>query len=595
MFVWGGKDVKLKKWMIGFLSVLMIISTSCYTVHAEERRAYINDDYVNVRTGPGTNYSIVTFEYQNLTKSTPTKVNIQVQRGQAVTIIGESGNWYKIRVYFNGYAFEGYTMKTYITPFNLDSAFEAEMNREGFPESYKPFLRALHACFGNTWTFKAYHTNIDWNKAVEMESTLRVNLIDGSNETYRSTDPGAFDAINHTWTQFQAGWYGVNQETVAFYLDPRNYLADGTLFAFESLSGNTSVTFESLKRVFKGYHWGQGSTEEERNRSMDRIIQEFLDAGQSENISPYLLAARAKQELGTSNHNASITGGEFEYDKNTYSGFYNFYNIGAYNTNIDGLIYAMGGIDQSATSYGRPWNTTAKAIAGGASFIGSAYIAQGQDTLYLQKFNVTPTNTFSHQYMQNVRAAYSEGWSSYKTYRDNSLLKEYYEFSIPVYRNMPEKLTTLPVKVNIPNPVTFDYVNSLDWTLKDVYVSGIDEKTPARDIIQEIKKINPLAEITIIDRLGNSFTNSYVGTGDTITIKDDTGQVSYRIVIYGDVTGDGEVDILDLQAVKKDLLDIEKLTGVYARAGYLVDEEVDILTLMKLKKHLLGIEKIEQK
>ena len=39
-------------------------------------------------------------------------------------------------------------------------------------------------------------------------------------------------------------------------------------------------------------------------------------------------------------------------------------------------------------SYGRPWTTPKKAIMGGASFIAGDYIAKGQNTSYLKKFNV---------------------------------------------------------------------------------------------------------------------------------------------------------------------------------------------------------------
>ena len=53
------------------------------------------------------------------------------------------------------------------------------------------------------------------------------------------------------------------------------------------------------------------------------------------------------------------------------------------------------------------WNNPYKAILGGASFLGSDYIGAGQDTLYLQKWDVVGT-IGTHQYMQNLMAAYSE-------------------------------------------------------------------------------------------------------------------------------------------------------------------------------------------
>ncbi len=53
------------------------------------------------------------------------------------------------------------------------------------------------------------------------------------------------------------------------------------------------------------------------------------------------------------------------------------------------------------------------------------------NTLYYQKFNVAPDAfypTYTHQYMTNIRAASSEAYSTYKSYRDNDLLGNSYEF-----------------------------------------------------------------------------------------------------------------------------------------------------------------------
>ena len=44
--------------------------------------------------------------------------------------------------------------------------------------------------------------------------------------------------------------------------------------------------------------------------------------------------------------------------------------------------------NELSTSYNRPWTTPKKAIVGGANFISSSYIAKGQYTSYLKKFNV---------------------------------------------------------------------------------------------------------------------------------------------------------------------------------------------------------------
>ena len=71
-------------------------------------------------------------------------------------------------------------------------------------------------------------------------------------------------------------------------------------------------------------------------------------------------------------------------------------------------------------------------------YIGSKYINIGQNTVYLEKFNVTPTSRYTHQYMTNVEAATSEAAKIKKAYEESGLLeKTPLVFSIPVYKNMP--------------------------------------------------------------------------------------------------------------------------------------------------------------
>ena len=84
--------------------------------------------------------------------------------------------------------------------------------------------------------------------------------------------------------------------------------------------------------------------------------------------------------------------------------------------------------------------------------IADKYIAKGQDTLYLEKFDVAATGgMYSHQYMQNLTAAYSESVSVYNSYNNMGLLNGSFTFVIPVYRNMPETACPQPTADGNPN------------------------------------------------------------------------------------------------------------------------------------------------
>lgn len=113
------------------------------------------------------------------------------------------------------------------------------------------------------------------------------------------------------------------------------------------------------------------------------------------------------------------------------------------------MVYNMqrtgkGASNETKTKFLIPWNTKERAITGGGIFIGDSYINQGQNTIYLQKFDVTGDTLFWHQYMTNVLAPYSESKSIYNGYKNSNLLDIKREFIIPIYNNMPEIPTQSP-------------------------------------------------------------------------------------------------------------------------------------------------------
>ena len=157
-----------------------------------------------------------------------------------------------------------------------------------------------------------------------------------------------------------------------------------------------------------------------------------MNAGAQSGVNPYVLGAMILQEQanGTSGSISGTTAG--------YQGIYNFFNIGAYQTDsmsavTRGLWYAS-----QAGNYGRPWNSIEKSILGGALYYGENFVSQGQDTFYLKKFNVQGSNLYKHQYMTNVEGAAGEGAKLSRAYTD-AMKKEPLVFKIPVFNNMPER------------------------------------------------------------------------------------------------------------------------------------------------------------
>lgn len=315
---------------------------------------------------------------------------------------------------------------------------------ENFPTSYQPYLRELAKKHPN-WKFKALYTNLDWTYVINEENIYGKNLVPKNySDSWKNTTPGQYNV------EIDSGWVDSSRQSIEYCMDPRNFLNEVRIFQFEALSYEPhSNNLDGIEKILYGtefynkkvsYLDSNGNTINMNERYSDLILR----GGQTSSVSPYHLASRIKQEVGPFLSHSSISG-----NVEGFKGLYNFYNIGATSSPEpmgaikNGLRYAQDGKGASQTTkdkYLIPWNNKEKSITGGGIFIGSSYINVGQNTIYLQKFDVNDDrngNLFTHQYMTNVLAPYSESKSTYNGYQKSGLLDTSMTFIIPVYNNMP--------------------------------------------------------------------------------------------------------------------------------------------------------------
>ena len=329
---------------------------------------------------------------------------------------------------------------------------------EGFPEEYRPYLRVLQSKFPN-WRFTALYTGLDWNYVIDNENVFGKNLVPKSySDRWKNTNPGEYNV------EVDSGWVDSSRRAVEYTMDPRNFLNEIRIFQFETLSyDNNTNSLNGVEKILYGTEF-YNNTVIYKDSSGNNIVTNkkysdlILNAGVTSRVSSYHLASRIKQEVGPFLSHSSISGTVAGYE-----GLYNFYNIGATSSAepmgaiINGLKYARDGKGASQATkdkYLIPWNTKERAITGGGIFIGSSYINVGQNTIYLQKFDVNdekPGGLFWHQYMTNVLAPYSESRSVYNGYKNSGILNSSLSFIIPIYENMPE----LPIES--PNILESDF------------------------------------------------------------------------------------------------------------------------------------------
>lgn len=530
--------------------------------------------------------------------------------------------WYKVKYNdLEGYICSSDQAIIDIADVDLNGDFEKEMLSKGFGESYLPYLKAIHEKHPN-WIFTPISIGVSFDEAVTNESYGEISLVDGTDETLRSKEWPYYQ--NGTYKQIEPGWYVASRDTVSYYLDPRNFLSEEYIFMFENLKYNSSIqTEDAVRGVTSGTFL-----------NTNEYLNILMKTARTYNVSPVYLASRIRQEKGSTD-SISTTGGSFTFSVDNsclnnlgyasnidswnalnscgngkaYSGIYNYFNIGAYSSyqspQIRGLIWANGGFDASVTTYNRPWNSKERAIMGGTEYIASKYINANQNTLYYQKFNVSPDAVYpiyTHQYMTNIRAHSQEAYSIYKSYKNNNLLNNTYEFLISVYNNMPndnevilpdddkeeEIVTTPDIDVNTG-------VVGSGFKIDGDVISNIFFNTSIDEINSKLSSVNANLKITsYLDRYGNSASGN-IGTGDILVISNGSTTKSYKVVIYGDNNGDGKTSIVDLLRVQKDILGSSNLSTYDKKASDTNrDGKVDVVDLLRVQKQILGNSTIEQ-
>ena len=272
------------------------------------------------------------------------------------------------------------------------------------------------------WTFTLLYTKLDWNEVIENEghSDTRLyplNLIPESND-YKEDWRCEID-INK---RFDNGtWMCASDKAIEYKMDSRNILNDDNIFQFKELNYvEGAQTEEGLKEITEGTFL-EG----------DNISDALIEAGRNSNLDPYFIASRLIQEQGRSG--TTLSKG-YEYNGAIV---YNPFNINAIGNSRDEIL-------ESAASYAykEGWDSLEKAIICGIEFMKEGYINKGQNTLYLQKFDVIKQEgLYEHQYMQNLLAPTSEGKNMKSIYEASETVNSKLNFIIPLYENMPEEIS----------------------------------------------------------------------------------------------------------------------------------------------------------
>lgn len=305
-----------------------------------------------------------------------------------------------------------------------------------FPASYRSYIRKLITEHPN-WTFVPMDTGLKWSDVIENEMKDAVNLVDiNAPVTWKSTAEKDYNMSTGKWViKNGTTWVQASESVVKYYIDPRNALNEEAVFQFEQLTYNESHHTEAgVELILKGTFMSDKELEDGSGGNIT-YAQAFMEIGEELKVSPYFLASRVRQEQGVNGTSALISG-----TYPGYKGYYNYFNIQATGIGEQVIISGL----QEAKKAG--WTTRYAALLGGAEKTAENYISKGQDTFYLQKFDVDDSynGLYWHQYMQNLLAAANESTNVRKSYTSMGIINNSFVFKVPVYENMPSKACPYP-------------------------------------------------------------------------------------------------------------------------------------------------------
>ena len=579
---------ELIKKMISYIlsfAVAVSMTASCLTASAANMTGSCTADVLNVRSGAGTGYS-----------KTGT-----VSYGDSLTILSETtdssgAKWYKISCgNVTGYVSAAYVQLTSSgSQGSSDADFESYMTKQGFPESYKPYLRKLHEQHPK-WIFTAQKLGVDWNTALKEECVVGRNLVHSSAlASWKSMEKGAYDFNGGYWYGLDGSWVAASKEIIMYYMDPRNFLNDTYIFMFENQSYDPSYQTESGVKTILADTFMSGSYTCPDTKKKYTYSQTFMDAAKKSGVSPYHLASRCRNEQGVNGAPQSLG------TVKGYENYFNFFDIQAYATST--MTAAEMGCKYAKTTnptYLLPWTNQYKSIVGGSIFLGTGYITKGQDTLYLQKFDMVDggNGLYYHQYMTCVFGQANEAISLKNAYSQD-ILNSAMEFKIPVYNNMPDKLCPKPTSSGDNN----NYLKSLSVSGTsispkfDKFTASYTAKVNA-EVSSVTVNANPLGKSAKVSGKGKVSLKTgentvkvtctaASGVKRTYTIKI-TRKAASQTLQQGDVNGDKYLTVVDaLLMLRYNAGKTQLDSAQLKRADMNGDGKVDVIDALTLLKKI---------
>lgn len=539
--------------------------------------------------------------------------------------------------------------------YETDEAFEAHLSAQNFPEDYKAKLRAIHMQYPK-WVFKAEHLKTTWATALAEECKFKVKTVNTIYNSWKSMEDGAYNWDTGTYVNIDGGYVMAAPSLVAYYLDPRNWLDSTYLFQFEDLSFSNEHTLEGVQALLptaldkhaadlfaaskaanvSAYFLATRMTQEQGSNP------NALATGTVPNYAGYynFFNYRASPDDGDDDPNDSVENGAKEAKKQGWDSPYkcllgsaqiigaNYISIGQ-----DTLYYQNFNVinerynHQYMTNVQASWSEASIRRRGASdadldnnltftipvfkempSTVAKRPSTSGDNNNFLESITVSgcdaisptfdrykhnyATHASSHVSSVQVSAKLSNPAATVSGVGTIALKSGNNVINITVTATSGEKRTYTLTITKEGGSATAPTVTSSVYAITDT-VTGVEPNTLTQDFVKNLAVTNGRAAVYAAN--GSVKASGVVATGDILQLSGES-TVSYPIVIYGDVNGDGLVTSADLRTTQKHILGISQLSGYYFTAADSgKNGGITSADLRTTQKFILGVTKSLQK
>ena len=132
-----------------------------------------------------------------------------------------------------------------------------------------------------------------------------------------------------------------------------------------------------------------------------------------------------------------------------------------------------------------------------------------------------------------------------------------------------------------------DVLNKVSVKYNSNYIKGLQLGTNYNALINAISNVNSTVKTTVSRNTNNKTGNFATGDKVVITNGKDTRTLTY--VLYGDLNGDGNINLADMVHVRNIILNESNLAGAYREAGDINhDGNINLADLVYVRNHILG-------